>query len=66
MRSSFAAGAGLPLVRSPNVRQQAARRRLVIVGAILGLAVISGVLGVATAPRGLDSGTGPFSYFPSE
>jgi hypothetical protein len=67
MRSSFAVGAGLPLARTPSVRQQAARRRLVAVGAILGLALISGVFGAVTAPRGPDAApTGPFSYFPSE
>lgn len=70
MRSSFIANTGLKLARTPNAREQAHRRRLAIFGAIAGLALLSGALGVLTAPQGVaragDHATGPFSYFPSE
>ncbi|MBX3483639.1 hypothetical protein [Phenylobacterium sp.] len=69
MRSSFVATTGLKLIRTPSVRQQTARRRLAIVGAIAGFAMLSGAIGVLTAPHGsTEPGprTGPFSYFPSE
>lgn len=68
MRSSFTATTGLKLARSPNAREQAARRRAVVLAAVLGLAVVSAALGVLTAPRGAGEAiqrTGPFSYFPS-
>jgi hypothetical protein len=69
MRSSFVATTGLKLIRSPNVRQQAARRRLAVLAAILAFAALSGAVGFMTAPRGsTEPGprTGPFSYFPSQ
>jgi hypothetical protein len=69
MRSSFVATTGLKLARTPNVRELAARRRLAIVAAIVGLAAISGVVGAVTAPHGSQqpaARTGPFSYFPTE
>lgn len=69
MRSSFTATTGLRLSRTPNARDQAARRRAVVVGAALGLAAISAAFGVLTAPKGggeFVQGAGPFSYFPSE
>lgn len=69
MRSSFTVTTGLKLSRSPSAREQAARRRRVIVCAVLGLAAASGVFGALTAQRGAGepaAGTGPFSYFPSE
>lgn len=70
MRSSFAPRAGLQLLRTPSHRQQVARRRLMVVCAMLGLALAAGVVGSITAP-GSDPAdaaprTGPFSYFPSE
>lgn len=69
MRSGFESRSGLVLVRTPNYRQQQARRRLLIISAVLGLALASGVIGSMTGPR-IDShahaATGPFSYFPSE
>jgi len=69
MRSSFAIGRGATLLKTPNHRQQATRRRLTIVCAVLGLALASGVIGsivrpAANLPRA--PATGPFSYFPSE
>jgi hypothetical protein len=69
MRSSFTVTTGLKLSRSPNARDQAARRWLVVMAAIAGLALAGGVLGLITAPSGSGepaAGTGPFSYFPSE
>ena len=68
MKNSFAAPAGLKLARSPSAREQATRRRLLALCAILGLAIVSGVLGVLTVPPGPiepPARTGPFSYFPS-
>jgi hypothetical protein len=72
-RSSFAARTGPILMRTPSYRQQALRRRLMVMCAVLGLALASGVLGsLATAPPArtaaatIPAATGPFSYFPSE
>ena len=68
MKSSFAAQTGLKLARTPSERELAIRRRLVALCAILGLAIVSGVLGVFTIPPGPIEPpvrTGPFSYFPS-
>ena len=69
MRSSFTATTGLKLVRSPSARDQAARRWLLVLAAIGGLALAGGALGLLTAPNGageLAARTSPFSYFPSE
>jgi hypothetical protein len=69
MRSSFVATTGLKLIRTPSVRQRTARRRLAVVGTILGFAALSGAVGFFTAPQGsTEPGprTGPFSYFPSQ
>jgi len=67
MRSSFTVTTGLKLSRSPNSREQAARRRAVIVAAVASLAAASAALGFLTAPnRDTAAHTGPFSYFPSE
>jgi len=67
MRSSFAVERSGVLIRTPNARRQAARRRLAIVCAMLGLALASGLAGslihpAQTAPN--QTSTGPFSYFP--
>lgn len=56
------------LVKSPNLRQQAARRRALAICGVLGLAAASSVIG-AMSHRADVFGkphTGPFSYFPSE
>ncbi|MDB5422710.1 MAG: hypothetical protein JWQ29_126 [Phenylobacterium sp.] len=69
MRSSFAANRGLTLMKTPNLRQQAGRRRLAVACAMLALALASGVIGVLTHAPTEPSGkstTGPFSYFPTE
>ena len=68
MRSSFAADRGVQLTKTPSHRQQVARRRWVVAGGMLALAVISGAIGALTT-RQADSKvaaveTGPFSYFP--
>jgi hypothetical protein len=66
----FAPRSALVLVKSPNLRQQAARRRTLAVCGVLGLAIASGVVGaVAGHDHAQALGkpqTGPFSYFPSE
>ena len=67
MRSSFTSRTGFALMKTPNYRRQAARRRLMVIGAVLGLALVSGLIGSLTAPRGdvlARTTTGPFSYFP--
>jgi hypothetical protein len=69
MRSSYVAVRGAVLLKTPNARQQAGRRRLAIVCALLALALASGFFGSMIHPnRDLSSrpATGPFSYFPSE
>jgi nitrous oxide reductase len=68
MRSSFASRGGF-LLKSPNYRQQAARRRLMVACAVLGLALASGLIGALTAPHdevATNAATGPFSYFPHQ
>ena len=67
MRSSLVATKGLRLVRGPSVRRDAARRRWTVLGAIVSLAVASGLIGYLTTPSVVNEPrTGPFSYFPSE
>lgn len=69
MRSSFSATTGLQLLKTPNHRQRVGRRRLMVVCAMLGLALASGVIGALTHPQPdqvATGQTGPFSYFPSE
>ena len=69
MRSSFVSRTGLGLMKTPSYRQQATRRRLMAVCAILALALASGLVGTLTAPKGEAPGsgaTGPFSYFPHQ
>lgn len=71
--SRFAHQAGFTLIKTPSYRQQAARRRLMAICAILGLALASGLIGSLSAP-GADvrsevvsnATTGPFSYFPHQ
>ena len=70
MRSSFVSRSGFVLAKTPSHRQQVARRRLVVVAAVLALALASGLIGsLTTRPNAEPVGqahTGPFSYFPSE
>jgi hypothetical protein len=69
MRSSFASQRGLTLLKTPNAREQAGRRRLAVACAMAGLALVSGLIGTLThAPTEVaaKSTTGPFSYFPTE
>jgi hypothetical protein len=69
MRSSFAPRGGFALLKTPNYRQQAARRRLMAVCTVLALALASGLIGTLTAPKGEVAAkvvTGPFSYFPHQ
>jgi hypothetical protein len=68
MRSSFAARGG-HLLKSPNYRHQVARRRLMAAGAVLALALASGVVGTLSARQdgaATNAATGPFSYFPQQ
>jgi len=65
MRSGYARGFGL--VKTPNARTQAQRRRLAVLCAVVGLALASGVVGSLTAPRTpASSDPAPFSYYPHE
>jgi hypothetical protein len=64
MRPTFATR-GAVLVKSPNARHQAARRRAIIVAGLLALAAGSAVIGALSRPHGEALGrphTGPFSY----
>ena len=71
MRSSFASSSpaprrGVRLMKTPSHRQQMAKRRWMVAGGMLALALVSGAVGVLTArpdPGGAVE-TGPFSYFP--
>jgi hypothetical protein len=69
MRSSYAIGHASILMKTPNYRRQAERRRLTVVCAILALALASGLVGSLIHPAATLSSrpaTGPFSYIPSE
>ncbi|THD60409.1 hypothetical protein [Phenylobacterium sp.] len=69
MRTGFATGRGATLTKTPSYRQQAGRRRMAVVGGVLGLALAGGLIGALIHPRTHASdqaATGPFSYFPSE
>jgi hypothetical protein len=69
MPSGHAAVRGSTLMKTPNWRQQAGRRRLAVLCAVIGLAIVSGVVGSLTHPIHAPSSrtaTGPFSYFPSQ
>jgi hypothetical protein len=69
VRSSFASRSGLTLLKTPSHRQQAGRRRLVVICTVLAMALASGLIGSLAHSGGEVSGkpqTGPFSYFPSE
>jgi hypothetical protein len=66
MRYGSASRTGLVLARTPNLREQAARRRLLVVCAVLGLALASGVIGALTpSSHAVQTGPSPFSFFPS-
>ena len=70
MREIFTPRDASVLVKSPNLRQQAMRRRLLVVCGVLGLAITSGMIGAINRPDRAEAigrpQTGPFSYFPSE
>lgn len=69
MRSSYAIGSTSILMKTPNYRRQAERRRLTVVCAILALALASGLAGSLIHPAitlSSKPATGPFSYIPSE
>jgi hypothetical protein len=69
MQSAFPARRGPILMKTPSHRQQAVRRRLAAVCAVLGLALASGVIGSLIHPASqVSSGpaTGPFSYIPAQ
>jgi hypothetical protein len=69
MRDVFVARTGPVLVKSPNARHQAARRRIVVICSVLALAVASAVVGVMTHSSHetlREPQTGPFSYLPSQ
>ena len=68
MRSSFASGGGLGLTKTPNVRQLASRRRLMVLCGVIALALVSGVFGALTgsSDEPLQRAVGPFSFFPTQ
>jgi hypothetical protein len=69
MPDLFAPRSTFVLVKSPNARQQAARRRALAAVGILALALASGLVGALSSSPGEPLGKrqiGPFSYFPSE
>jgi hypothetical protein len=67
MRSDSAIGRGPMLLKTPNYRQQAGRRRLAVAGGVVALALASAIAGALTQPVSSPrTATGPFSYFPSE
>lgn len=65
MREEFAPHDRRVLVKSPNYRQQAFRRRIAAAGGLLALALVSGVIGALShrphEPVG-EPQTRPFSY----
>ncbi len=72
MPSSFATR-GPALARTPSYRQQVQRRRLLVVCAIAGLALASGLIGSLIRPAAdpaaqvaSQGDRGPFSYFPAQ
>jgi hypothetical protein len=68
MQTGFTARRGSILLKTPTHRQQAVRRRLAAICAILALALVSGLIGSLIHPTHVVSSrpaTGPFSYFPS-
>lgn len=70
MPSSFLGSSGRTLARSPNHRQQAGRRRLAVLCAIVALAIASGVIGSLVRPGERPPANqvamGPFSYIPAQ
>ena len=70
MRELFVSRNAHVLVKTANIRQQAARRRALAACGILGLAIASGVIGAISRPAPAEEvgrpQTGPFNYFPSE
>lgn len=70
MRTDFAPRRSFTLLKTPSYRQQATRRRLMVICAVLGLAIASGLVGsLTTPPKGevlAKAATGPFSYFPHQ
>jgi hypothetical protein len=69
MQRAFAPRRGPILMKTPTHRQEAVRRRLVVVCAVLGLALASGLIGSLIRPSSHVSSrpaTGPFSYIPAQ
>jgi hypothetical protein len=69
MPSSFATREPA-LCRTPSYRQQVERRRLFFLCAVVGLALVGGVVGSLTHPDANPHdgavAAGPFSYFPAQ
>ena len=65
-RSSFAVRTGLRLARTPNHREQIARRRIIAIVAMLALAATSATIGALNASNTDEvrntAQVGPFSY----
>ena len=65
MQSGFATRAGGALLRTPSPRQQARRRRLMVICAMAALAIASGVIGSLAAPF-RTAPTATLTYFPAQ
>lgn len=68
MPDAFAPRSDIGLIRSPGLRQLAARRRALAACVVLALGLASGAVGAMTDHHAETLGkpqTGPFSYFPS-
>ena len=68
IQSGYNARRGPILTMTPNHRQLIWRRRLVILGAVLALALASGLVGSLrrASPASSPPAANPFSYFPSQ
>lgn len=69
LRSSRAATFGSAILfQAPSRRERLARRKIAVVSAVVGLAILSSLLGALSHPRdttGAVTPAGPASYFPS-
>ena len=67
MQSGFATRGGYTLMRTPCPRQQARRRRMMVVCAMAALAITSGLIGSLTGPgRPAAPAATEFSPFPAQ
>jgi hypothetical protein len=66
IRGRFAAPqGGLVMFQALSRRQRLARRRVLVIAAMAGLALTAGVIGAVVHEATIAPVSGPFSYFPS-